>query len=203
MAFPFLEVAGLAAGLGSSLLASSEARKRFHAMRKAAQRLQRRQDNEFNTAYSGLRSAQASWESDPAQATVRQMWEQRLAHPDVISDAELSTEKQGALSEAGSESAGAINALREQAARSGLGGSKMALGAEAGLRSQAFGKAAALSSGLDLTAKKANQASEDSVRSGYADYAAQQNDTRTNYAQMLANLLGNRQYGESALLAYS
>lgn len=201
MAFPTMEVLGLASNALGSYFQQKESRKRFKAMRNAARAIEARRANEFNTSLIGLRGAQTAWENDPARATLRKMWEAKLANPNVVSQGDLSVMKQGALSNAGSESAGAINRLREQQQRSGMGGSRMALGAEAGLRSGAFGKAAGISSGLDLEANRLNTEATDKARSGYADYAHDENDTRTGYAKMIADLYGSRQDGETALLA--
>lgn len=203
MAFPFLEVAGLGTQLLSGILQSNESKKRFRAMRNAARKLQQRKDREFNQAWFAIKGAEDEWRNDPARGTLRSLWEQRLKNPNVVSEADLSTMKQGALSEAGSESAGAITALREQAQRAGLGGSKMALGAEAGLRGRAFGRAAGLSNTLDLNVARANRESQDAVRSGYSQFVEDEGATKRGFAQSLAGLLGNRQYDESDLLAYA
>src|SRR5262245_37338344 len=136
MSFPLLDVAGLGLNLYGTIAAGEEAHHRFRAMRSAARRLQQQQNAEFNQARFGIREAQQAWENDPARATIRRLWEQRLANPDVISPEQLSVMRQTALSNAATGSEGAINALREQQQRAGLGSSPMALGAEAGLRSQ-------------------------------------------------------------------
>lgn len=201
MPFPFLEVGGLAAGIGGQIFQAQAAKKRFNAMKTAAQRLQAKQDNDYNTALLGIRGAQSAWETDPAQAQIRSMWEQRLANPSVVGAGDLSNLKQQALSSAGSESAGAITASREQAQRAGLGGSRAGMAGERAIRAGAFGKAAGISTGLDMEAAKANRTSQDAVRSGYSEYAAGNNATRFNFAQAISNLIGSRQYGESALLA--
>lgn len=201
MPFPILETAGLAANVFGSIMQNEEARKRFRAMKQAAKRLAVQQNINLGNARSAIEGARSAWENDPGQATLRSMWQKKLANPDVISPEELSFQKQSALSQAGSESAGAITSLREQQQRAGLGGSRMALGAEAGLRSQAFGKAAGISTGLDITAKKANQQARDQTLQDYAGFQSDQNATRSSYSMAIANLLGNRQYGEGDLLA--
>ncbi len=201
MAIPFLELGGLAAGIGGAIFNARAAKKRFNAMKEAAQALDRRQSNDFNTAVTGVRGAQAAWEADPAQASLRSMWEQRLANPNVVSEGDLSNMKQQALSSAGSESAGAITASREQAQRRGLGGSRAGMAGERAIRAGAFGRAAGISTGLDMEASKANRASQDAVRGGYADFAERNNQTRMGFAQQLAALYSNKNYGESALLA--
>lgn len=201
MAFPALELAGLAGNVIGSVLQAQEARRRQKSLERAARRLATLQSAREGRAASEIKGARYAWENDPGRATLRQMWEQRLANPNVISAGDLSTLKQGALSEAGSESAGAINSLREQSQRSGLGGSRMALGAEAGLRGRAFGTAAKISSGLDITAAKANRQSQDAVRGDYAGYVSDENAQRASYAQRLADLYSSKQYSESDLLA--
>lgn len=203
MPFPGLEVAGLAANLVGSIMQAKEARKRFRAMKKAAVNVERRRDANQAAAVGQLSGGLQEYDASPGRASLRSMWEQRLANPDVVSAGDLSVAKQGALSEAGSESAGAIGSLREQQQRAGLGGSRMALGAEAGLRSRAFGRAAGISTGLDMEAAKANRASADSIRSGYGEYQADDERVRGGYRTAIANLLGSRQYDESSMLAYS
>ncbi len=194
-------MAGLGAGIVGGIFEAKAAKKRFNAMKAAAQRLQAKQDNDFNTGLLGLRGAQGAWENDPAQAKIRAMWEQRLANPDVVSQGDLSNYKQQALSSAGSESAGAITAAREQAQRSGLGGSRAGMAGERSIRAGAFGRAAGISTGLDMEAGKANRAAQEQVRQGYTDYSDGQNSTRMNFAQAIASLIGSRTYGESSLLA--
>lgn len=201
MPFPFLEVAGLGANVVGGIFQAKAAKKRFNAMKEAAQRLQAKQDNDYNTALLGIRGAQSAWETDPAQAALRSMWEKRLANPDVVTPEALSSYKQQALSSAGSETAGAITAAREGAQRRGLGASRAGMAGERAIRAGAFGKAAGISTGLDLEADKANRLAQDQVRQGYAEYAGGQNATRMNFAQAIANLIGSRTYGESALLA--
>lgn len=201
MSFPVLEVAGLGANLVGSLMQAAEARKRFRAMKMAAQRVEQRRNADSAMASAELRGGLADYESSPGRASLRSMWESRLANPNVVSDADLSVAKQGALSEAGSESAGAITAVREQAQRSGLGGSRMSLGVETGIRGRAFGKAAGISTGLDMEARKANRASQDATREGYANYLNDDEQVRGGYRRAIANLLGSRQYDESSMLA--
>lgn len=201
MPFPFLEVAGLGANLVGSIMQAKEARRRFSAMKRAAQILQQRQDADFATAIGGLRSAQANWEADPAQASLRQMWEDRLAHPDILDAGQISLMKARAMDEAARGSEGAISAVREQAQRSGLRGSPMAVGAERAVRSNAIGRNLGIAQGIELDAAQRNRAARDATQSGYADFVNSNADRRIGFAQSIANLLGSRQYSDSALLA--
>lgn len=201
MAFPALELGGLAFNIGSSILQSEEARKRFRAMKQAARRIAIQQNLRENRAIQGINEARSAWENDPGRATLRSMWEERLKNPDAISEGDLSVLRNQGISEAGSEASGAITAAREQAQRSGLGSSKIGAGTELAVRARSFGRAAGLNNDLTLAANKANKASRDAVRGGYASYLSDENQTRSGYAQAVANLLGSRQYGESDLLA--
>lgn len=201
MPLPFLEIAGLGASLIGSMQQAKEARRRFNAMRRAAQMLQQRQDAEFATARNELRGAQAAYESDPARLSLRQQWEERLKNPTILDPAQISLMKAQGMDRAGANASGQITALREQAQRAGLRGSPLAVGAEASLRSRSFGRNQAISNDLDLGAAKANREYEDSLRRGYADFTFSDLDRRSSFAQQLAQMLGSRQYGESALLA--
>ncbi len=199
--FPFLEVAGLGAQIFGAISQQSEAHHRFRLMRQAAKRLQLAQDRDFNTAQQGLRGAQSAWENDPGRAEVRRLWEQKLANPDVVNPAELSLMKNQGYDSAARDSGASVSRIREQAQRIGLGNSRAGLGLEAGTRAQAFSRNASISNDLDLAASKANTASRDSTRMGYGNYLSGENDVRSGYATALANLLGSRSYGDSALLA--
>lgn len=198
---PFLEIAGLATGVLGSVLQAKEARKRMRAMREAARRLEINQSRDFNTAAFGIRGAQSAWESDPGRATLRQMWEQKLANPDVLSPAQISLMKAQGQDAAAQDASGSISRIREQAQRVGLGGSRAGLGLEAGVRMNAASRNASISNDLDLAAAKANLASRDDTRQGYAGFLSNENDVRSGYAAQLASLYGNKTYGDSALLA--
>lgn len=201
MPFPFLEVAGLGANIFGAISQQSEAHHRFRLMKQAARRLQLNQDRDFNTARLGLMGAQSAWENDPGRAMVRQLWEKKLANPDVIDAGQLSVMKNASMDTAARDASGSVSRIREQAQRAGLGNSRAGLALEGATRAGAFSRNAGISNDLDLAAAKANTASRDTTRAGYADYVSGENQTRTGYAQAIANLLGSRTYGESALLA--
>lgn len=201
MALPFLEIAGLGANLLGSVLQAGESRKRFNAMRTAARRLEKNQNQNFNDARFALRGAQTAYENDPRRATLRQMWEQRLANPNVIDPGQLSVMKAQALDNATQGGASAVSRIREQAQRMGISNSRAGLGMEAGIRSQALGRAQGISNDLDLKAALANRQAQDAVREGYAGYVGEDLDRQSGFAQQLASLLGSRTYGESSLLA--
>lgn len=201
MPFPFLEIAGLGAGLVGSILQSREARKRANAMQRAAQILAQKQDAAQASALNYVRGERASLENDPTTLSLRQQWEQQLAHPDVLDPGQISLMKAQGMDRASAGAEGAITSLREQAVRSGLRGSGIAAGAEAALRSSAFGRNQAISNDVDLRAADLNKKRADAIRSGYADFNNAYLDRRSSLSSQLASILANRQYGQTDLLA--
>jgi hypothetical protein len=180
---------------------AQESRKRMRAMREAARRLEINQSRDFNTAALGIRGAQSQWEGDPGRATLRQMWEKKLANPDVLDPGQISLMKAQGQDSAAQDASGSISRIREQAQRIGLGGSRAGLGLEAGVRMNAASRNAGISNDLDLAAARANLASRDQTREGYAGFLSNENDVRSGYAAQLASLYGSKQYGDSALLS--
>ena len=201
MPVPYLELASLGTQLLGGFAQAKESRRRFRSTRRAAQILQQRQDREQARAVGALTGARDEYLADPARMTLRQSLEARMRNPNVIDDAELSVMKAQGMDRAGANAAGAVTRLREEAQRSGLRGSPMAAGGEATLRATSFGRNQRVANELDVSAKRANRAASDEATSRYQDFTLADLDRRSSFATQLAQLIGGRQYGESALLA--
>lgn len=196
-----LGILGLGSGIFSSIMqAHAQAKQRARAM-KFLHQLIDQQNQDFATAKTSLASGEAEYRNDPRRAQNADLWQKRLASPDVITPEMESILRNSAFSSAAADAGAGTSVLREQLQRSGLGGSGLGAKIQADAQASGYGRAAAINNDLTVKTGQANRQARDSLYSQYQDYLDKDSANLYGFKKDVAGLYGSKQYGNSAVLA--